>query len=110
MRSKGFNAKDLEFHLAEFEDHDPIVEEPVDVAEEDDVEADQKEMAWLHKELADLREQLAILHSDTDGSPTAKANARPWLPIAASAAAMFVLGRVVQRLRLRSAGAPSRFR
>ncbi|CDM60651.1 MULTISPECIES: hypothetical protein [Rhizobium] len=103
FRAKGFNGKNLDSYLAEYDD--PGVEETVDAAEDDDMDAGQKEIAWLRKEVADLRERLSVIRGETGGIPAAKDRARPWLRIAATAAATFILGKAFHRLRLGAAGA-----
>jgi hypothetical protein len=87
----------LEQHLAELDDEAPA-EDPIDAAPDVDVhDATAKEIAWLRKEVADLREHLAIIRGQAGDIPLKSGGDRPWLRIATTVAATFVLGAIAQR-------------
>lgn len=64
----------------------------------------QSEIAQLQKQVADLSKQLSTLKSRKEVALPV-AHDRPWMRIAATVAATFVLGRIVDRFRLGAAGA-----
>ncbi|MBW9115574.1 hypothetical protein JNB88_18210 [Rhizobium cauense] len=103
IRSKGIRRGELASHLADLEDEHSV--EDVETTEKRDLEAVQREVAYLRREVAALREQLSLIRAGNESSAAAKADAHPWLRIAATTAVTFVLGKLVQRLRLGSAGA-----
>jgi hypothetical protein len=64
------------------------------------------EIAQLQKQVADLSKQLATLKSRKEPEAFLSIGQdRPWMRIAATVAATFVLGRIVDRFRLGAAGA-----
>jgi hypothetical protein len=62
------------------------------------------QIAALRKEVADLRKQVAAIRCQTDRVPSEPVE-HPWLQIMATVAATYVLGKLMQRLRLGAAGA-----
>ncbi|CDZ30932.1 hypothetical protein NOJ05_29995 [Neorhizobium galegae] len=65
------------------------------------------ELAKLHEEVADLRTRLTVIRGETDGISHAPqtTDEHPWLRIGLTMLATFVLGKLVQRLRLGAPGA-----
>lgn len=59
-----------------------------------------KEITQLQKQVADLSRQVATINNNA-----AVREERPWLRIATTLAATFVLGRIVDRFRLGATGA-----
>lgn len=70
----------------------------------DDFASARREIAALRKEVAALRERLSEIRMQTDDI-SSQAAERPWLRIAGTVAATFLLGKLAQRLRLGAAGA-----
>jgi hypothetical protein len=64
----------------------------------------QSEITQLQKQVADLSKQIAALKT-SNNAVAPITHDRPWMRIAATVAATFVLGRVVDRFRLGAAGA-----
>jgi hypothetical protein len=101
IKARGFDS------MAQLQEHLDDVDEAS--AEELPAEYDdpaQKEIAWLRKEVADLREHLSYIRdraNDAEIFPQRDVN--PWLRIAAIVATTYVLGRLMQRLRLGAPGA-----
>jgi len=102
IKARGFDS------TAQLQEHlDDVDEAPTEElsGEYGDLPA-RKEIAWLRKEVADLQEHLSITREradDADISPTQDVN--PWLRIATTVVTTYVLGRLVQRLRLGAPGA-----
>jgi len=106
VRTNSQDAKvELELYLAE-NDHDraePVHSQP---NESDELKAARNELARLRAEVRDLRSRLTTIRSQTDGAlPAPAIDQHPWLRIAATVMATFVLGKLVQRLRLGAPGA-----
>ncbi|GGG21903.1 MULTISPECIES: hypothetical protein [Rhizobium] len=100
IKARGFdNAEQLREHLAELDDEAPAEEHVT----QDDI-ALHEQIAALRREVGDLAELLSI-RNQADLAQTTRAPDRPWLRIAATVAATFVLGRLVQKLRLGTPGA-----
>jgi ElaB/YqjD/DUF883 family membrane-anchored ribosome-binding protein len=106
IRMKGLGTRsEVEQHMVELaevvpeEDHDDGDQQAADL------DRAKREIAWLRKEVADLREQLTAIHGQRAEISPAPGDAHPWMRIAAAMATTFVVGRLVQRLRLGAAGA-----
>ena len=96
VRLKGIKGKELAAHLAELEEDFPVEAsgEPVDL------DAAHKEVAWLRNEVADLRERLTVMRGRTEGAPRQQPGSLSLINIAMAVTATFVLGKIVERLRL----------
>lgn len=100
IKARGFDsAEQLWEHLAELEEEAPADEHVT----QDDI-ALHEQIAALRREVGDLAELLSI-RNQADLAQTARAVERPWRRIAVTVAATFVLGRIVQKLRLGTPGA-----
>ncbi|MGJ7043130.1 hypothetical protein J2Y63_006414 [Shinella sp. BE166] len=103
IRTKGFESPaQLREHLAELEEESPA-EDPRAV----DVPSADQQIAALRREVADLRARLATIREQTNGmdAPPSRGEIHPWLRVAATVATTYLLGRLVQRLRLGAPGA-----
>lgn len=104
IRAKGFDSPaQLREHLAELEEESPA-EDPV-VGNEHP--SPQQQIEALRREVADLRARLASIRKQTDGMGVrpSPGDVHPWLRVLATAATTYLLGRLVQRLRLGAPGA-----
>lgn len=105
IRAKGFDSPaQLREHLAELEEESPA-EDP-GVGGEKPMSAEQQ-IAALRQEVADLRARLTTIRMQTDGMDArpSRGDVHPWLRVLATAATTYLLGRLVQRLRLGAPGA-----
>lgn len=103
IRAKGFDSlAQLREHLAEIED-----ESPAEGPGETKTPSAAQQVADLRREVADLRARLATIRRQAEGTdaPPSRGELHPWLRIAATAATTYLLGRLVQRLRLGAPGA-----
>jgi hypothetical protein len=106
IRAKGFHSKsELREHLAELDEEAPAHHSLEEASDADDLNAARKEIACLRKEVADIRERLAVIRIQTEDVPESRRDAHPWRRIAATVIASYVLGKLVQRLRLGAPGA-----
>lgn len=109
IRTNGHDTKaELERHLLELaedleRDHDSEVYD--DNTEANDVDAVKREISWLRKEVYDLREQLMAIQPQAAHVEEVPVGDKPWLRIAATVAVTFLLGKLVQRMRLGAPGA-----
>lgn len=104
IRAKGFDSPaQLREHLAELEDESPA-DDPV-VGNE--IPSTQQQIEVLRREVADLRARLASIRKQTDGMDARplRGDVHPWLRVLATVATTYLLGRLVQRLRLGAPGA-----
>ncbi|MGV2130738.1 hypothetical protein ACQZ4Q_21485 [Agrobacterium vitis] len=106
VRTNSQDAKvELELFLAD-NDHDRAKPARSQRNESDELKAARNELARLRAEVRDLHTRLTTIRSQTDGAiPTSAIDEHPWLRIAATVMATFVLGKLVQRLRLGAPGA-----
>lgn len=105
IRAKGFDSPAQQRErLAELEEDNPA-EDPR-ALDEMPVSAE-RQRAALRREVADLRARLTTIRKQTDGmdGPPSRADMHPWLRVLATAATTYLLGRLVQRLRLGAPGA-----
>lgn len=105
IRAKGFDSPaQLREHLAELEEESPA-EDP-GVGDQKPMSAEQQ-IAALRQEVADLRARLTTIRKQTDGMDARplRGDMHPWLRVLATAATTYLLGRLVQRLRLGAPGA-----
>lgn len=106
IRAKGFDSPaQLREHLAELEDESPA-NSGVGNAMPPSAE---QQIAALRRELADLRARLTTIRTQTDGMDArpSRGNLHSWLRILATGAMTYILGRLVQHLRLGTPGAAS---
>jgi hypothetical protein len=103
MKGHGIRSE-LEQHLVEVAEIEPA-EDRDDDLKATDIDAVTREIAWLRKDVADLRERLITMHGRTEDIPPTGQDKHPWMRIAAAMATAFVLGKLVQNLRLGAAGA-----
>ncbi|WP_312223709.1 hypothetical protein [Rhizobium rhizoryzae] len=102
IKARGFDTTaQLQEHLAELEDEGTEEEASFQTGEGHS----QDELAAIRNEIAELRQQLAAIRSHTKRIPEPTVADRPWLRIAVTVGATFVLGRLVQKLRLGTPGA-----
>jgi len=102
IRAKGFdNAEQLREHLAELGDEAPADDPAVEVEGIDP----RDQIAALRKEIAELHQQLASTRGYSVGVSAPTEPDQPWRRIAVTVAATFIFGRLVQKLRLGTAGA-----
>lgn len=66
-----------------------------------------QQITALRREVADLRARLATIRKQTEGmeAPPSRGELHPWLRVAVTVATTYLLGRLVQRLRLGAPGA-----
>jgi len=103
IKAKGFDsAAQWREHLLELEDD----RQPGGSAQRSGRHSVETEVAMLRQQVSELRERLSLIRGQTEdvGVPV-NANPHPWLRIATTVVTTFVLGRLVQRLRLGAAGA-----
>ncbi|WP_313606629.1 hypothetical protein [Rhizobium sp.] len=107
IRAKGFESPShLQEQLDELDEERAISKNRPAPAAEGKKSAEQ-EIAALRAEIAELKAKLSTIHAQTEGvgAPVAESDVRPWLRIAATVATTYLLGRIVQRLRLGASGA-----
>jgi hypothetical protein len=106
VRTNSQDAKvELELYLAD-NDQDRAKPARPQRNESDELKAARNELARLRAEVRDLRTRLTTIRSQTDGAlPAPAIDQHPGLRIAATVMATFVLGKLVQRLRLGAPGA-----
>jgi hypothetical protein len=106
IRMKGLGTRsEVEEHLVELAEDAPTQDYGDGDSLAVDVDAAKREIAWLRKEVADLRERLVTIRGEAEDVPPAPEDTQPWMRIAAAMATTFILGKLVQRLRLGAAGA-----
>ena len=104
IRAKGFDSPaQLREHLDELEEESPA-EDPVVGNEHPSA---QQQIEALRQEVADLRARLTTIRKQTDGMDArpSREDLHPWLRVLATVATTYLLGRLVQRLRLGAPGA-----
>lgn len=102
IKARGFESPShLREHLDELEQESPA-EDP-SVAEA--VLSPAEEIAELRGVVAELHARLAAIREQTDGIDAPRSRGHPWLRIVVTAAAAFVLARLVQEFRLGAPGA-----
>ncbi len=104
IRAKGFDSPaQLREHLAELEEESPAE----DLVVGNEIPSTQQRIEALRREVADLRARLTSIRKQTDGmgARPSPGDVHPWLRILATVATTFLLGRLVQRLRLGASGA-----
>lgn len=104
FRARGFDSPaQLREHLAELDEESPAGDPAVANGDE----AAKRQVAALRREVADLRRRLAAIREKTDGLDAGPSRGvrHPWLRVAATVATTYLLGRLVQRLRLGAPGA-----
>jgi hypothetical protein len=105
IRVKGFDSPaQLREHLAELEEESPA-EDPV--VEIEKPLSPEQQIAALRREVDDLRARLTTIRKQTDGMDPrpSRGDVHPWLQFFPTAATTYLLGRLVQRLRLGAPGA-----
>lgn len=112
IRTSGFGSPaSLRRHLADWDDEMGTDAERDEMPQSDTdafnpAEA-RREIAWLRKEVFELRERLLTIHDESEletaDAPQTRGDRHPWLRIAATVATTYLLGRLVQHMRL---GAP----
>ncbi|CDZ35589.1 Hypothetical protein NGAL_HAMBI1145_29200 [Neorhizobium galegae bv. officinalis] len=106
IRMKGLGTRnEVEEHLVELAEGAPTEDYGDGDPQAVDLDAAKREITWLRKEVADLRERLGTIRGQTEDVPRAPEDTHPWMRIAAAMATTFILGKLVQRLRLGAAGA-----
>nr|WP_250810692.1 hypothetical protein [Neorhizobium tomejilense] len=107
IRMKGIGTRsEVEEHLVELAEGAPTEDYGDGDPKAVDLDAAKREIAWLRKEVIDLRVRLATIRGQTDDVPRAAKDTHPWMRIAAAMATTFILGKLVQRLRLGAAAVP----
>lgn len=104
IRAKGFDSPaQLREHLAELEEESPADDPGVG----NESPSAQQQIEALRREVADLRARLTTIRKQTDGMDArpSRGDVHPWLRVLATAATTYLLGRLVQRLRLGAPGA-----
>ncbi|MEW9612641.1 hypothetical protein AB3G45_02025 [Shinella sp. S4-D37] len=104
FRARGFDSPaQLREHLAELDEESPADDPGM---ANGDPSAEQQ-IAALRREVADLRRRLTAIRGETEGLDAGRPRGElhPWLRIAATVATTYLLGRLVQRLRLGAPGA-----
>ncbi len=104
IRAKGFDSPaQLREHLAELEEESPAE----DLVVGNEIPSTQQRIEALRREVADLRARLTTIRKQTDGMDArpSREDLHPWLRVLATVATTFLLGRLVQRLRLGASGA-----
>ena len=103
FRAKGFDSpSQLREHLVELEEESPA-EDPSTARADRSAE---REIAALRKEVENLRARLsAIRNAEGIDAPSSRGERHPWMRIATTVAMTYLLGRLVQRLRLSAPGA-----
>lgn len=106
VRTNSRDAKvELDRHLEEAENANPG-KTRTQHDREDELGNARRELADLRSEVADLRARLTAIRTQTDSVSVAQSTEdHPWLRIGATMLATFVLGKLVQRLRLGAPGA-----
>ena len=105
IRVKGFDSPaQLREHLAELEEESPA-EDPA--IEKEKPLSPEQQIAALRQDVADLRARLTAIRTQTEGMDArpSRGDIHPWLRVLATAATTYLLGRLVQRLRLGAPGA-----
>ncbi len=95
-------SEELREHFAELEEESPA-EDPPSVA----TLSAEEQIADLRRQVIDLQERLAAIREQTEGVylPPPRTDVHPWLRIVITAATTFALARLLQHLRLGTAGA-----
>lgn len=102
IKVRGFDTTaQLQEHLAELEEDATEEDAGFQTGEANPLH----ELSRIRKEIAELRQQLSAIRIHTERIPEPPIADRPWLRIAVTVGATFVLGRLVQRLRLGTPGA-----
>ncbi len=104
IRAKGFDSPaQLREHLAELEEESPAEDPGV----RNENPSAQQQIEAIRQEVADLRARLITIRKQTDGMDArpSRGDVHPWLRVLATAATTYLLGRLVQRLRLGAPGA-----
>jgi hypothetical protein len=104
FRAKGFDSPlQLREHLIELEEESPA-EDPSTARADRSAERD---IAALRKEVEYLRARLSLIRKEAEGidAPPSRGERHPWMRIAKTVAMTYLLGRLVQRLRLGAPGA-----
>ncbi|MCQ4633973.1 hypothetical protein GB927_028335 [Shinella sp. CPCC 100929] len=104
IRAKGFDSPaQLREHLTELEEESPAEDPGVG----NERPSAQQQIEALRREVADLHARLTSIRKQTDGmgARRSRGDIHPWLRVLATAATTYLLGRLVQRLRLGAPGA-----
>lgn len=104
MRTRGFKRDDKLDHIPESDDQEAVSNVGAN-NDPSDRESARREINLLRKDLSDLREQLAAFRDRAETSIGGSQDVHPWRRIAAIVATTFILGKLVQKLRLGPAGA-----
>ena len=105
FRAKGFDSpSQLREHLIELEEESPA-EDPRTARADRSAE---REIAALRKEVENLRARLSAIRKEAEGidAPSSRGERHPWMRIATTVAMTYLLGRLVQRLRIGAAAVP----
>ena len=104
IRAKGFdNPAQLREHLDELEEESPAE----DLGGGNENPSSQQQIEALRREVADLRARLTTIRKQTNGMDArpSRGDVHPCLRVLVTAATTYLLGRLVQRLRLGAPGA-----
>lgn len=104
IRAKGFDSPaQLRKHLADLEEESPAEDSGV----RNENPSTQQQIETLRREVADLRARLTTIRKYTDAKDERplRGDVHPWLRVLSTAATTYLLGRLVQRLRLGAPGA-----
>ncbi len=104
MRTRGFKHYERLDHIPELDDQEAVGNVGAN-NDPSDLEPARREINLLRKDLSDLREQLAAFRDRGETAIVGSQHAHPWRRIAAIVTTTFILGKLVQKLRLGPAGA-----
>lgn len=95
-------SEELREHFAELEEENPAEDPPSSATL-----SAEEQIGDLRRQVVDLQERLAAIREQTEGVhlSRSRADVHPWLRVIITAATTFALARLLQHLRLGTAGA-----